>query len=107
MSNRLSIEVQHIKVRHFEDEPYNEIAIMDNHEVHGIYLNQDEAPTNPGELLLQVFKEAQNGVFYDIIQDHINQSSGLEIEGDWIEWNDPKIKIAMDFWKEPDKNENE
>lgn len=97
MSNRLSIVVNRVTQRHCPDDPYNEIVISDDYNAFDIYLDQTEAPTSPKDLLKRVFDERgkASSEYMDLLSYHLSNSSGLEIEGDWIEWDDSRISDSI------------
>jgi hypothetical protein len=102
MSNRLSIVVNRVVQRHDPENPFNEIVIFDDYGSFDIFLDQEDAPTNPGDLLKKIIKEVKNTLcnsdFMELLSTHINDRPGLEIEGDWIEWDDPRLAEAMKEW---------
>lgn len=102
MSNRLEIEVQTIVCRHDPNNPYDSIIVFDDYNTFDIYLGDDKAPFDPADLLRKVLLDAGKGTseFLDLLSHHIHHSGGVIIEGDYIEWTDPRIAEVMKGWSD-------
>ncbi len=106
MSNRMFIEIAEVK-RRSQSEPFQEIQIFDDFEAHHVYYEQ-EIPDDPAEVLklVCVLSKSQNTELWNMLSDHLIDSSdddGIDIEGDWIELNDPRISEVVQAYRKNDK----